>query len=54
LETPGQIEEILDAAGLRFPALFVIKETQRSQTFWDIAVIMESLACLNESSIFLV
>ena len=54
LETQGQIEEILDAAALRFPALFVIKETQRNQTPWDIAIIMASLTCFNETSVFLV
>ena len=54
VETQAEIEQILSDNPLRFPALFVIKETQRSQTSWDIAVIMASLACLNESSVFLV
>jgi len=52
VETQGQIEEMLSAASLRFPALFVIKETRRNQTSWDDALIMASLACVHQTSIF--
>jgi len=52
VETKGQVEELLSAAALRFPALFVIKETQRNHASWDDALIMASLACVHQTSIF--
>jgi hypothetical protein len=47
VETQGQIEEILSAAALRCPALFVIKEMQRNHISLEDAQILASLACFN-------
>lgn len=54
VETQAQTEQILSDSPLRFPALFVARETQRNQSPREIAVFIESLTRLNETSVFLV